>query len=209
MCRNFLAVNICIQTILGDIVAELYPQQAPITVANFVDNINAGLFNSAQFHRAACSHQLLPGKDRGIAVVEAGPWQGAQNLAPIVHESTLVSGLLNHRGVLAMSRDEPGSAAAGFFINVDDNPSLNAHEAADGKDAAAGYATFGRVTRGMAVVDTIHQQATGQKRLSPDEADFMERFKQKDAVVAQWYSKQLLNSPVLIERVSVVEECEQ
>lgn len=196
-------VTITLQTSLGDITAELYPDKAPVTVNHFMATVAAGIYKQSRFHRSAASDDNVPGKNYGIAVIEAGPRAGEQSLPAISHETTLQTGLLNQRGVLAMSRDEPGTASSGFFINVADNPTLDSQEACEGKAAVAGYATFGRVTGGMAVVDAIHRQPTGQKIVPAEEKAFFALFKDKNPAVAQWYLNQQLNTPIEIKAVVV------
>ena len=123
-----LNINIVIKTDLGDIGAELYPQKAPVTVANFLANIAVGLYEGGHFFRAASSDQTIndeKGEQVSIDVIEAGKAEWKQDRAPIIHEDNRYSGLLNSSGILSMSMIEPGTATSGFFINVSDNEALD------------------------------------------------------------------------------------
>src|SRR5262249_8993986 len=94
----------------GSITVELYPDQAPITVKNFLDYVNAGFFDNTIFHRVIPNFMVQCGG------FEPGMKQKRTN-APIKNESA--NGLTNDRGTLAMARtNEPHSASSQFFINL-------------------------------------------------------------------------------------------
>jgi peptidyl-prolyl cis-trans isomerase A (cyclophilin A) len=133
-----------LKTTAGEVVIELYPDKAPVTVQNFLGYVNSGFYRGTIFHRVIPGFMIQGG---GLtASLEPKPTQ-----APIKNEAT--NGLKNDRGTVAMARTAaPESATAQFFINVADNNFLN-H-----RDASAqgfGYAVFGRVIQGMDVVDKI------------------------------------------------------
>lgn len=73
---------------------------------------------------------------------------------PIDHETTQTTGIPNERGTFALARLEPGTASSEFFYNLSDNPELDTGAGMPGRDGF-GYATFGRVIRGMDVLDAI------------------------------------------------------
>jgi peptidyl-prolyl cis-trans isomerase A (cyclophilin A) len=75
------------------------------------------------------------------------------------------TGLLNQRGVLALARLAPGTAASEFFINISDSPMLDSGNTDDGRDGF-GYTTFGRVLRGMRVVEKIQSLPTEQSSVN-------------------------------------------
>jgi peptidyl-prolyl cis-trans isomerase B (cyclophilin B) len=122
----------------GDVIrAELYPETAPITVANFIKLVNDGFFDGTIFHR------VIPG-----FMIQGGAGVGGRDTECIKGEfsSNGVSNDLKHtRGVLSMARTMvPNSASSQFFIMVADSPHL------DGD-----YAAFGKVIEGIEAADTI------------------------------------------------------
>ena len=142
--------TVVIHTSRGDIEVELYEDQAPVTVKNFLDYTRKGYYDGTIFHR------VIPGfiiQGGGFdAELEQKPTE-----APIENEAD--NGLSNQRGTLAMARtNEPDSATAQFFINVVDNPALNHRGKQSGR--TWGYAVFGRVIEGMDVVDQIRAVPT-------------------------------------------------
>ncbi len=129
----------------GDITVELYADQAPVTVKNFLDYARKGHYDGTIFHR------VIPG-----FMIQGGGFDAelAQKPteAPIINEAD--NGLSNQRGTLAMARtNDPDSATAQFFINVVDNPALDHRGKQSGR--TWGYAVFGRVVEGMETVDEI------------------------------------------------------
>ncbi len=144
-------VNVEIETNLGVIALRLDGERAPVSVKNFVDYAASGFYNGTIFHRVIDGFMIQGG---GFT-----PDMKQKKTNPaIVNEAS--NGLSNRRGTIAMARtNEPHSATSQFYINVADNTFLDAREARDGW----GYAVFGRVTRGMAIVDKIAQTKTGYK----------------------------------------------
>jgi cyclophilin family peptidyl-prolyl cis-trans isomerase len=134
-----------VHTSLGDIELELLPEQAPVTVANFIAYANNGFYDGTIFHRVI-SHFMIQGGGFTPAMEKKATGE------PITNEAN--NGLSNKRGTIAMARtNDPHSATAQFFINVQDNMNLDF----TGRPGPAGwgYAVFGRVTGGMEVVDEI------------------------------------------------------
>lgn len=135
-------VVVQIETSLGNIKAELYPEKAPKTVENFLAYVKAGFYDGTIFHR------VIPG-----FVIQGGGFtkdmkQKKTNPA-IALESQ--NGLKNARGTLAMARtNDPNSATSQFFVNLKDNAMLD-YPKPDGN----GYAVFGKVTSGLEIVDKI------------------------------------------------------
>jgi peptidyl-prolyl cis-trans isomerase A (cyclophilin A) len=144
------APRVVMTTGLGDIEIEVYPDRAPITAGNFLAYVDKGLWKGASFYRV-----VRPDNDRtpAITVIQGGLARDDGPLPPIVHETTAKTGLRHTDGVLSMARGAPGTAASEFFISVGDNPSLDFGGARnpDGQ----GFATFGKVVRGMDVVRKI------------------------------------------------------
>lgn len=145
------AQKVTLATSAGDIVLELDAARAPKSVANFVDYVKAGHYDGTVFHRVIPDFMIQGG---GFTADMAQK----PTRAPIPLESR--NGLSNTRGTVAMARTMvPDSATAQFFVNVKDNPFLDAANARDG----AGYAVFGKVVKGMDVVDKIRGVATGSR----------------------------------------------
>lgn len=137
---------------MGTIVLELFPQQAPRSVENFLRYSQAGLYNGTIFHRVIKNFMNQGGGfDADLHKVET--------LAPVENEAH--NGLNNLRGTIAMARtNQPHSATNQFFINTADNAFL------DHKDKSMrgwGYAVFGKVVSGMDVVDAIADVNTGAR----------------------------------------------
>ena len=145
-------VNVLMKTSHGDIQLRLDAKAAPVTVANFVKYAKSGFFDNLIFHRVIDGFMIQGGGfDENMRQKEAD--------APIVNEAR--NGLSNRRGTIAMARtSEPHSASSQFFINLVDNDFLDAKNARDGW----GYAVFGRVVKGMNVVDKIGSVRTTIKR---------------------------------------------
>jgi len=140
-----------IHTNKGDIHIELFAEQAPETVKNFVGYAKSGFYDGTIFHRVI-SHFMIQG---------GGFTPGMNKKAtgkPIANEAD--NGLSNTRGTIAMARtSDPHSATAQFFINVQDNVNLDHTGTGPG---GWGYAVFGKVTEGMDVVDDIRLVPTGR-----------------------------------------------
>ncbi|UCD25734.1 MAG: peptidylprolyl isomerase [Gemmatimonadota bacterium] len=145
-CPQTTADTVIITTSMGDITIELFPEEAPITVANFTAYVDSGFYDSTLFHRVVPAFVI-----QGGGITAMGP---KETRAPIQNEAD--NGLLNERGTLSMARtSDPNSATSQFFINLEHNQILD-HGVRD-----FGYAVFGRVTSGMEVVDQIAAVATG------------------------------------------------
>jgi peptidyl-prolyl cis-trans isomerase B (cyclophilin B) len=143
--------EVTVHTNHGDIRIELYPEAAPISVANFLQYANDGYYEGTIFHRII-SHFMIQGGGMNSDM------QPKPTREPIINEAD--NGLKNQRGTVAMARtNEIDSASSQFFINVEVNGSLD-HT---GKENSGtwGYTVFGRVTDGMDVVDDIRFVETG------------------------------------------------
>ncbi|MCP4709706.1 MAG: hypothetical protein GY869_13860, partial [Planctomycetes bacterium] len=155
-----------LETSYGTITVELYPDEAPISVANFLSYANRGFYDGLIYHRVIDEFMIQTGAyDPNLYDFFAGdpdledpnwttdPWYYHEPNDPIVNEAD--NGLLNLRGTLSMARtSEPDSATSQFFINQVDNTSL------DPGSGSAGYAVFGRVIDGLSIVDDIAQAPT-------------------------------------------------
>lgn len=145
------ATHAKIQTSKGDIIIELYREEAPLTVANFLEYATAGQFDKTIFHRVVT----------GFVVQGGGFTKTFRERAtrdPIQYEGD--NGLKNLRGTIAMARTiDPNSASAQWFFNLKDNEKLD-HFVND-LGPRYGYTVFGKVVEGMDVVDAIGALQTG------------------------------------------------
>ncbi|HLE20426.1 MAG TPA: peptidylprolyl isomerase [Vicinamibacteria bacterium] len=142
---------VVIETSMGDITVELFPDRAPKSVENFLAYVSQGFYDGTIFHGVISNFMIQGG---GFT---ADMQKKDDTRAPIENEAD--NGLKNGRGTLAMARTpEIHSATAQFFINVKDNAFLDYK----GPSAADfGYAVFGQVTEGLDVVDKIKSVKTG------------------------------------------------
>jgi peptidyl-prolyl cis-trans isomerase B (cyclophilin B) len=156
----------------GTFAIQLDPAKAPVSVANFLQYVDAGHYDGTIFHRVIATFMIQGGGYDQM--YEKKPVR-----APIQNEAD--NGLKNQRGTVAMARTgDPHSATAQWFVNVVDNGFLD-HKA---KDAQGwGYAVFGRVIEGMDVVDTIKAVATGSNgpftKDAPDEMVVIQRVRRR------------------------------
>jgi peptidyl-prolyl cis-trans isomerase B (cyclophilin B) len=124
----------------GTIILELYPDVAPITVANFVKLVQDGFYDGLTFHRIISGFMIQGGDPKGN-----GTGGSAETIKGEFAQNGVTNDLKHERGVISMARSSmPDSASSQFFIMHEDAPHL------DGS-----YAAFGRVLTGMEVVDAI------------------------------------------------------
>ncbi len=140
--------KVAIVTDHGTIVVELEAQKAPLTSANFLRYVDAKKYDDGSFYRAA----RTPGAPKEGTIVGA-PGPKVHPFPPIAHESTTQTGLRHLTGTISLGRFDPGSATDNFFICASAEPYLDAHPGAKGDNL--GFAAFGQVVRGMAVVHKI------------------------------------------------------
>ena len=145
---------VVMETSMGTMTIELWPDKAPRTVENFLGYVDKGFYDGTIFHRVIKNFMIQGG---GFTT----GMQQKDTLPPIQNEAR--SDVKNERGTLAMARTSVvNSATAQFFVNVKDNDFLN-HR--DDTPDGFGYAVFGRVTEGMDVADKISLVKT-----TPDDA---------------------------------------
>jgi peptidyl-prolyl cis-trans isomerase A (cyclophilin A) len=157
-------VAIVIETELGAIEAEIDAVHAPVTGANFLKYVDAGLFEGGRFYRTV-KPDNQPDNAVKIEVVQGGRAPGTEAFRPIPLERTSVTGLSHKDGNLSMARNGPNTATSDFSICVGDQPSLDfgGKRNPDGQ----GFAAFGRVTKGMDVVRRMQMQPSSAQRLTP------------------------------------------
>lgn len=141
------ATNVIIETSLGDIEVELFDEETPLTVANFLGYVRSGAYEGGLIHRSVDNFVIQGGAytliDNSIEAIPANP--------PVQNEP----GISNTRGTIAMAKlnGQPNSATTSWFINVVDNTNLDTDN--------GGFTVFGRVVGdGMQVVDAINDLPT-------------------------------------------------
>ena len=146
------AANILMTTTVGPMTLELDADNAPKTVENFLSYVSSGFYDGTIFHRVIDNFMVQGG---GFTA----DMEQKETQAPIENEAN--NGLKNAQGTIAMARtQDPHSATAQFFINVQDNDFLN-HT---GENMQGwGYAVFGKVTEGEDVLDKIRCVQTGSQ----------------------------------------------
>ena len=149
--------QVTLQTSKGIILIELYPEKAPLTVKNFLSYVDNGFYDGTIFHRVIPNFMIQGG---GFSA----EMKRKSTEPPIQNEAD--NGLKNDRGTVAMARtQDPHSATAQFFINTADNEFLN-HRGKS--DQNWGYAVFGKIVKGMDVVDAISGAKTKNSGMMQD-----------------------------------------
>ena len=159
-------VIVAFETELGAIDIEVDAVHAPVTAANFLKYVDAGLYDGGRFRRTVRPDNQT-GKPVPIAVIQAtaNPDRRGDYFPPIPLERTSVTGLSHKDGTLSMARSGPDTATNEFSICVGDQPELDfgAKRNPDGQ----GFAAFGRVVRGMDVVKKIQMSPADGETLTP------------------------------------------
>ena len=151
-----------VETEIGNIKLEVYPEQAPVTVNNFKNYVEQGVFEGASFYRVVRMDNQ-PNDSIRIEVIQ-GDFTGKEYYFPtIVHETTEMTGLKHLDGTVSMGRFKVGTTAAEFFICIGDQPELD-YEGKRNPDGQ-GFAAFGQVLEGMDVVRKIQSGETDHQTL--------------------------------------------
>lgn len=156
--------HILINTQLGDIEVELFPDQAPKTVAAFLSYIDSGFYNKTSFYRVLKTDAFPTDNNTGI--IQGGMWQTNPakkiTIPGIEHETTKQTRLTHKSGTLSLARTTPGSANTEFFICIGDQSPLDFERR--GTEDGQGFAAFGQVFKGMDIVRKIQaQKSRGDK----------------------------------------------
>ena len=172
---TWAAPTVEITTSLGAITLELYPEKAPRTVEMFLYNAKHGFYESTIFHRVIDGF-MIQGGGFNQSITEK------KVLTPAL-KSEATNGLTNDRGTVAMARtSDPHSAKVQFFVNLKDNNFLNHRTTNDPQ--GWGYTVFGKVSKGMDVVDKIAKTPTGNAG----------------------YYENVPTTPVIIQNVKIISE---
>lgn len=153
-----------IKTKYGDIEVELFPDQAPKTVAAFLKYVDSGYYKNSSFYRAL-NDDNQPMGNAETALLQGGIWKTKPNvtLTGIPHETTQQTKLSHTNGTISLARQEPGTANSEFFICVGDQKGFDygGPNSTDGQ----GYAAFGHVLKGMDIIKKIYNQPTDGEQL--------------------------------------------
>jgi peptidyl-prolyl cis-trans isomerase A (cyclophilin A) len=146
-----------VTTNMGSFVIELYPDRAPLTVADFLRYVREGFYTNTLFHRVVANFVIQGGGHDANPPYDLKP-----TYPPVDNESG--NGLQNKRGAVGLARAAgPHTGNAQFYVNLVDNPEL------DPLPTRWGYTVFGQVVEGMDVVDRIGVVPTGS--FGPFKAD--------------------------------------
>lgn len=156
--------NVVFETELGEIEIEVHADDAPVSGGDFLAHVDQGLYDGEGFYRVVRADN--DPREMGMSLIQGGILAQEPVLPQIAHERTTDTGLSNTRGVVSIARDAPGTGSAAYiFINIGDNSFLDygGERNLDGE----GYASFGRVIRGMDVVEAIQTREAGGQSPSP------------------------------------------
>ena len=166
--RNPEVPHVVIQTKAGDIEVELYPQQAPRTVAAFLSYVDSGFYKRSCFYRVLNEENQVTGAEPS-ELIQGGIWRTnhakAASLPGVPHESTQQTHILHTDGVISLARQEVGTATTEFFICVGDQPGFD-YGGKNNPDGQ-GYAAFGKVVKGMDVVRAIYGMPEEDQSFTP------------------------------------------
>jgi peptidyl-prolyl cis-trans isomerase A (cyclophilin A) len=161
--------TVVFETAKGTIEVEVDGVRAPLTAANFLRYVDAGFYDGGTINRAVRPDNTIR-HDVPIQVIQfqIDATRERETFAPIPLERTSVTGILHKDGVISMARGAPDSATSGWFICINDQPSLDFGGARN--PDAQGFAAFGRVVSGMDVVRKIQGAPSSANRTTNTEA---------------------------------------
>jgi peptidyl-prolyl cis-trans isomerase A (cyclophilin A) len=165
---NYTSPHIEIQTKLGDIEVELYPDKAPKTTAAFLSYIKAGYYKNSSFYRVL-NNDNQPSNAPKAELIQGGLYRSNSKvhdtLTGIPHETTQQSGLLHKDGTISLARLQPGTATSEFFICIGDQPGFDF--GGENNPDKQGYAAFGKVVKGMDIVRKIYNRPDNEQSFDP------------------------------------------
>jgi peptidyl-prolyl cis-trans isomerase A (cyclophilin A) len=160
--------HLIIETNAGDIEIELYPDKAPQTVKSFLSYIDAGYYKHSSFYRVLTDDNQ-PSNAPKANLVQGGIWKTnykkATSLPGIPHEPTNKTTILHKDGVISLARLAPGTGTTEFFICVGDQPGFD--YGGENNPDGQGYAAFGKVVKGLAVVNKIYNRPSYEQAFDP------------------------------------------
>jgi peptidyl-prolyl cis-trans isomerase A (cyclophilin A) len=150
--------HVLITTNMGEIEVELFPKQAPKTVAAFLAYVDSGLYNNSSFYRVLKMDDMAPEYNTGL--IQGGIWKTnstkAAQLKGIVHEPTSQTHLSHTNGTVSLARLSPGSGTSEFFICIGNQRQFDKSNSETGD--SLGFAAFGKVVKGMTIVRKIQSK---------------------------------------------------
>ncbi len=166
--KQYIHPHVVIQTDAGDIEAEIYTDKAPKTATAFLHNVNEGLYKQSSFYRIL-NDDNQPSDAAKSELIQGGIWktnyQKAISLPHIPHETTQQTDIHHLNGTLSMARLAPGTATSEFFICIGDQPGFDF--GGENNPDKQGYAAFGKVVKGMSVVNTIYNRPENDQTFTP------------------------------------------
>jgi len=160
--------HVRIRTAAGDIEVELYPGQAPKTVAAFLSYVDSGFYHNGSFYRVLNDDNQSSEASKS-ELIQGGIWRSNQkkaaSLPGIPHENTQQTHILHKDGVISLARTTPGTATTEFFICVGDQPGFDF--GGDNNPDGQGYAAFGKVVKGMDIVRNIYARPENNQSFDP------------------------------------------
>jgi len=175
--------NVILETDLGTIEIEVYPDKAPVSAADFLNYVDRGYYNGQGFYRVV--HADNDPRKMGMSLIQGGRLDMEPLTDGIAHETTDIIGMSNIAGTVSIARDEPGTgSAAYFFINLGDNSFLDA--GGERNPDGQGYAVFGRVVSSLNVPRSIQTQEANR----PTEEEFLQgQFLTQPVIIQKAYRK--------------------
>lgn len=166
--KNTTTPHIEIKTDKGDIEIELYPLQAPKTVAAFLSYVDSGFYTNTSFYRVL-NNENQPSNASKTELIQGGMWRTrnkeAMRIPGVPHETTEQTKILHTDGVISLARREPGTGTTEFFICIGKQPGLD--YGGENIEDKQGYATFGKVVKGMDIVRKIYRQNEDEQYFDP------------------------------------------
>jgi peptidyl-prolyl cis-trans isomerase A (cyclophilin A) len=160
--------HVIIKTGFGNIEAEIYTDKAPKTAAAFLRYVDLGLYDRSCFYRVL-STDNQPSNAVKAKLIQGGIWttnpEKAMTMPGIPHETTQQTGIHHTDGVLSMARQAPGTASTEFFICVGNQPGLD--YGGENNPDGQGYAAFGKVVKGLNVIQKIYDQPEEDQAFTP------------------------------------------
>ena len=171
--KKYAHPHIEIQTKLGGIEVELYPEKAPKTVAAFLSFIDSGYYRNASFYRIL-NRDNQPSDANKAELIQGGLYRSKNKPSIVIpgipHETTEQTGILHKDGVLSLARLEPGTGTTEFFICIGDQPGFD-YGGLNNPDKQ-GYAAFGKVVKGMDLIKIIYNRPEDDTYFRPPVAIF-------------------------------------
>jgi len=165
------APHVVIRTQAGDIEVELYPRQAPRTAGAFLSYVDSGFYKNCSFYRVLNEDNQVTGAGPA-KLIQGGIWRTnhskAVSLPGVPHETTQQTHILHTDAVISLARAAPGTATTEFFICLGEQPGFD--YGGDNNPDGQGYASFGRVVKGMDVVRAIYAMPENDQSFTPQVA---------------------------------------